>query len=136
MVIDAADPNRRSAGSFFTNPIVPAEVAERLAARAAVEGIVAAAADVPRWPAGTGLVKLSAGWLIERSGLSRGLRSGAVGISTTHALALVHHGGGSTAELISLAHRVRDAVRDRFGVTLAPEPIFVGTTWDAAPAAP
>ena len=136
MVIDAADPNRRSAGSFFTNPIVAAADAEALAARAAAEGVVASPTDVPRWPAGAGLVKLSAGWLIERAGLPKGLRIGAVGISTTHALALVHHGGGSTAELISLAHRVRDAVRDRFGVTLAPEPIFVGTTWDAAPAAP
>ena len=132
MVIDAADPNRRSAGSFFTNPIVADEVAARLAARAVADGVVAAAADVPRWPAGPGLVKLSAGWLIERVGLPKGMRSGAVGISTAHALALVHHGGGSTAELLALAHRVRDAVRDRFGVALAPEPIFVGTKWDAA----
>jgi UDP-N-acetylmuramate dehydrogenase len=131
MVIDAADPNRRSVGSFFTNPIVAADVAERLAARAAALGLVPAAADVPRWPAGPGRVKLSAGWLIERAGIVKGQRAGAVGVSTRHALALVHHGGGTTAALLALARTVRDAVAARFGVTLAPEPIFVGTTWDA-----
>ena len=130
MVIDAADPNRRSVGSFFTNPIVAADVAERLAARAAALGLVPAAADVPRWPAGPGRVKLSAGWLIERAGIVKGQRAGAVGVSTRHALALVHHGGGTTAALLALARTVRDAVAARFGVTLAPEPIFVGTTWD------
>jgi UDP-N-acetylmuramate dehydrogenase len=129
MVIDAADPNRRSAGSFFTNPIVPVDVAERLAARAAAEGVVASAADVPRWAAEPGHVKLSAGWLIERAGFAKGLRVGAVGISTAHALALVNHGGGTTRELLSLALGVRDAVRARFGVTLAPEPIVVGAAW-------
>jgi UDP-N-acetylmuramate dehydrogenase len=133
MVLDAADPNRRSAGSFFTNPIVDADVAERLAARAAAEGLAPTAADVPRWPAGPGRVKLSAGWLIERAGIAKGLRAGAVGVSTRHALALVHHGGGTTAALVALARTVRDAVAARFGVTLAPEPIFVGfvgATWD------
>jgi UDP-N-acetylmuramate dehydrogenase len=131
MVIDAADPNRRSAGSFFTNPIVAAADAERLAARAAADGLVAAAADVPRWPAGPGLVKLSAGWLIERAGIAKGFRRGAVGVSTAHALALVHHGGGTTRELVALARHVRDAVAARFGVTLVPEPVFVGAAWDA-----
>jgi UDP-N-acetylmuramate dehydrogenase len=135
MVIDAADPNRRSVGSFFTNPIVAADVAEQVAARAAADGVVAAAPDVPRWPAGPGLVKLSAGWLIEHAGISKGLRSGAVGVSTAHALALVHHGGGTTDSLLALARRVRDAVSARFGVTLVPEPIFVGAAWDS-PAAP
>jgi UDP-N-acetylmuramate dehydrogenase len=137
MVIDAADPNRRSVGSFFTNPVVAAPVAERLAARAAAEGIVAAASDVPRWPAGPGHVKLSAGWLIERAGIAKGMRmdGGAVGVSSAHALALVHHGGGTTAALIAFARRVRDAVDARFGVRLVPEPIFVGTAWDEPPPA-
>jgi UDP-N-acetylmuramate dehydrogenase len=130
MVIDPSDPNRRSVGSFFTNPIVAADVAERLAARAATDGLVAAPADVPRWPAGPGLVKLSAGWLIERAGIAKGMRRDAVGVSSAHALALVHHGGGTTAALIALAREVRDAVRTRFAITLVPEPIFVGTRWD------
>jgi UDP-N-acetylmuramate dehydrogenase len=131
MVIDAADPNRRSVGSFFTNPIVDAEVAERVAARAVADGVVASPADVPRWPAGPGRVKLSAAWLIEHAGIAKGHRAGAVGVSTRHALALVHHGGGTTDALVALARQVRDAVDARFGVRLAPEPIFVGARWDA-----
>jgi UDP-N-acetylmuramate dehydrogenase len=115
MVIDPADPNRRSAGSFFVNPIVPAAVADAI-------GI----ADMPRFPAPNGMVKLSAGWLIERSGMAKGTRRGNVGISTRHALALVHHGGGSAAELMALAREVQDAVRARFGVELSPEPVRVG----------
>jgi UDP-N-acetylmuramate dehydrogenase len=131
MVIDPADPNRRSAGSFFTNPIVTDAVAQRLVGLAVSEGLVRAPEDVPRWPAGPGLVKLSAGWLIERAGITKGLRVGAVGVSTNHALALVHHGGGTASELVALARRVRDAVAARFDVTLTPEPIFVGAAWQA-----
>jgi UDP-N-acetylmuramate dehydrogenase len=136
MVIDNADPNRRSVGSFFTNPIVAVDAAERLAARAAADGVVATPADVPRWPAGFGRVKLSAGWLIEQAGVAKGFRRGAVGVSTRHALALVHHGGGTTAALVALARQVRDAVATRFGVTLVPEPIFVGATWETPPTPP
>jgi UDP-N-acetylmuramate dehydrogenase len=118
MVIDAADPNRRSVGSFFTNPIVSAPEAARVAA-------AAGAPDMPRWPSGE-RVKLSAGWLIERAGFAKGLRRGPVGISTRHALALVHHGGGRASDLVALAREIRDGVRARFGVTLMPEPVLVG----------
>jgi UDP-N-acetylmuramate dehydrogenase len=121
MVLDDADPNRRSAGSFFTNPVVDAATAAEL---------LAAHPDLPHWPerpgGPAGRVKLAAGWLVERAGFPRGLREGAVGVSSRHALALVHHGGGSAAELIALARRIRDGVRARFGVTLVPEPVFVG----------
>jgi UDP-N-acetylmuramate dehydrogenase len=125
MVIAPDDPNRRSAGSFFTNPIVDATTAAAVAPRAGV-----AEADVPRWPADGGRVKLSAGWLIERAGVSKGWRRGAIGVSSAHALALVHHGGGTTAELVRLAVEIRDRVRDRFGVTLVPEPTFLGVAWN------
>jgi len=120
MVIDPADPNRRSVGSFFTNPIVGAAEAARVA--------VLAGGEMPRWPAGDGLVKLSAGWLIERAGFAKGLRRGPVGISSRHALALVHHGGGTSAALVELAREIRDGVRARFGVTLTAEPVLVGTS--------
>jgi UDP-N-acetylmuramate dehydrogenase len=130
MVLDAADPNRRSVGSFFTNPIVDAAAAARLAERAVAAGVVTGASEIPRWPAGPGLVKLSAGWLIEHAGIAKGLRRGAVGVSTRHALALVHHGGGTTTALVALAREVRDAVAARFGVTLTPEPVLVGATLD------
>jgi UDP-N-acetylmuramate dehydrogenase len=126
MVIDPADPNRRSAGSFFTNPILATAEADRLVARLVAEGLVSEAAEVPRFAAGDGRVKLSAGWLIERAGFTKGLRRGAVGISSRHALALVHHGGGTTAALLALADEVRGAVARRFGVALVPEPVLVG----------
>ena len=128
MVIDAADPNRRSVGSFFTNPIVSRAEARALVDRLLADEIIASARELPQFPAGGDGVKLSAAWLIEHAGagIARGLRDGAVGVSTRHALALVHHGGGTTAALLALAARVRRAVRDRFGITLAPEPIFLG----------
>ncbi len=125
MLVTAGDPNRRSVGSFFTNPIVEAQQAEAVAGRAGADG-----ARMPLWPAGDGRIKLSAGWLIERAGVARGLRRGPVGVSSAHALALVHHGGGTTAALIALAQEIREAVRVRFGVTLVPEPTFVGVAWN------
>lgn len=135
MVLDPDDPNRRSAGSFFTNPIVEAADADALVARALAEGVVSCADEVPRWPAASGSeggprTKLAAGWLIERAGIAKGLRAGRVGVSTRHALALVHHGGGSTSELVALARRIRDTVRERFGVTLALEPVPWGFEGD------
>lgn len=126
MVIDPHDPNRRSAGSFFTNPIVSEAEAERVADVALSLGVVTDRSAVPRYPANAGKVKLPAGWLIERSGFARGDRFGAFGISSQHALALVHHGGGTTAQLVDVARRVVDGVRARYGITLVPEPVFVG----------
>jgi UDP-N-acetylmuramate dehydrogenase len=117
MLLDAADPGCRSAGSFFTNPVVTAEVAAGLPA------------DAPRFPLPDGRSKLAAGWLIEHAGIAKGFRMGPVGISSEHALALVHHGGGTTADLLRLARHVQKAVRDRFGVTLVPEPVFLGLHW-------
>lgn len=134
MLVDEDDPNRRSAGSFFTNPIVENEVADRLVERAVAAGLAASVDEVPRWPArgrdGRPMTKLAAGWLIERAGIAKGTRHGRVGVSTKHALALVHHGGGTTRELIELAATIRDAVRARFGVTLVPEPTLWGFDGD------
>jgi UDP-N-acetylmuramate dehydrogenase len=129
MVFDPDDENRRSAGSFFTNPMVEASVAEAMVARALASGMAASAAEVPRFPLPDGRVKLAAGWLVERAGIAKGFRMGSVGVSTRHALALVHHGGGRTADLVHLALHVRQAVQDRFGVVLVPEPVFLGVDW-------
>ena len=131
MVYDPADPNRRSAGSFFTNPVVDRGTAERIVDQAVREGLVRAAEEVPRFPQPSGEVKLAAGWLVERAGIRRGLRMGPVGVSPQHALALVHHGGGTTKDLLRLAAHVRDTVAHRFGVTLVPEPVFLGVDWPA-----
>ena len=127
MLVTPRDPNRRSVGSFFMNPILAAEEADAVAARAGDEG-----ARMPRWPASDGRIKLSAGWLIERAGIARGLRRGPVGVSSAHALALVHHGGGTTAALLALAREIQEAVRKRFDVTLVPEPNFLGLSWNPA----
>lgn len=126
MVLDPADPNRRSAGSFFTNPIVEASVADEVVRRALAAGIAKDARAVPRWAEAGGRVKLAAGWLIEQAGIGKGLRRGPVGVSSAHALALVHHGGGTTAELLALAEEIRTAVRARWGVELEREPVLLG----------
>jgi UDP-N-acetylmuramate dehydrogenase len=110
MVLDAGDPESRSAGSFFTNPIIDAACAP---------------ADCPRWPQPDGRVKLAAAWLIERAGFGKGLARGRVGISTKHALALVARPGATAAELLALADEIRAGVRATFGVDLAMEPVVV-----------
>ena len=122
MVIDPHDPNHRSAGSFFLNPVVPDAEAQRVVEQAVRENVVSAPADVPVYPAANGEVKLAAGWLIEKSGIAKGTRRGAIGVSTQHALALVHHGGGTTSDLLAFADEIRARVYDRFGVHLEREP--------------
>jgi UDP-N-acetylmuramate dehydrogenase len=112
MVIDPADPDSVSAGSFFTNPILDR----------APEG-------APVWPEPDGRVKTSAAWLIERAGFTRGYGNGRVGISTKHTLALVNRGGATTAELMSLAREIAAGVEERFGIALHPEPVLVGHEW-------
>ena len=114
------DPARiGNAGSFFKNPVVTQERAARL--RATYQGL-------PAYPAGPGLAKLSAAWLIERCGW-KGHRSGDAGIAAQHALVLVNHGRASGAELLALARRVAASVEERFGVRLEPEPRIVGEPW-------
>lgn len=126
MVFDPADENRRSAGSFFTNPVVGAAEADAVAARALALGAVGSPAEMPRHPAADGRVKIPAAWLIERAGFRKGERRGPVGLSSRHALALVHHGGGRTADLIAFAREIRGRVEECFGIRLVPEPVFRG----------
>ena len=126
MVLDAADPNTRSAGSFFVNPIVPAERADAVEALGRDE--LGPDERVPRYAADRG-VKLSAAWLIERAGFSRGYARGAAGLSSKHTLAIVNRGGATARDVADLAAEIRDRVRARFGVTLTPEPVFVGVEW-------
>ena len=116
---DPSDPNRRSCGSFFLNPIVDAGQAASVTERSGDPAM-------PRWPQADGRVKLSAAWLIERAGFTRGERAGAVGLSTRHTLAIVAHDGARTADVLAFARRVQDGVEQRFGVRLSPEPVFWG----------
>lgn len=122
MVLDPGDPNTRSAGSFFLNPVVPRAEAERIAAGAEAR----IGRPMPRFETGGDRVKLSAAWLMEAAGLARGHRRGRAGISERHVLALVNTGGASAAELLALAREARQRVAEAFGVTLVPEPVFVG----------
>jgi UDP-N-acetylmuramate dehydrogenase len=114
MVLDPADHDTWSAGSFFTNPLLTEAQAAALP-----EG-------APRWAQPDGRVKASAAWLIERAGFTRGHGSDRVSVSTKHTLALTNRGGGTTDELLDLAREVRDGVERRFGVRLDHEPVIVG----------
>jgi UDP-N-acetylmuramate dehydrogenase len=117
MVVDATDPESRSAGSFFTNPIVDGAVLASLDARFG--------AAMPRWPQPDGMTKLSAAWLIERAGFTKGTTRGNVGISRKHALALVNRGGATAGELLALAREIQAGVRAQLGIHLEPEPVIV-----------
>jgi UDP-N-acetylmuramate dehydrogenase len=129
MVLDDTDPDTRSAGSFFMNPVLsPAEFA-RLAQTAAP--LLGAEAVVPGFPALEGAVKVPAAWLIQHAGFAKGYSpAGSAGarISAKHTLALVNPGQASAASLISLAQEIRDAVLKTFGIELMPEPTLVGVT--------
>jgi UDP-N-acetylmuramate dehydrogenase len=128
MVIDPADPDTRSAGSFFLNPVLDA--ATLAGVEAAARARCGPGVRVPRFEAGNGHVKVPAAWLIERSGFTRGYSPGdGARISAKHTLALVNAGSASTAALLALAREIRDGVRAAFGVTLHPEPILVGITF-------
>jgi UDP-N-acetylmuramate dehydrogenase len=110
MVLDADDRDTWSAGSFFTNPVLPAVPHE----------------DMPHWPDRDGTVKIPAAWLIEHAGFHKGFTRGhGVAISSKHTLALTNRGDGTTAALLDLAREIRDGVQDRFGVTLHPEPVLI-----------
>ncbi|MGW6725365.1 UDP-N-acetylmuramate dehydrogenase [Nocardia sp. NPDC055029] len=126
MVLDPADHDTWSAGSFFTNPVVGADrLPQVLAAITAHLGDV----PVPTYPAPDG-TKLSAGWLIERAGFAKGFpgEQAAARLSTKHTLALTNRGTASAADIVELARTVRAGVQERFGVTLEPEPVPVGLT--------
>jgi UDP-N-acetylmuramate dehydrogenase len=127
MVIDPADPDTRSVGSFFVNPVLDEatlEVVEKAARIWCGEDT-----RVPRFDAGDGRVKVPAAWLIERAGFGKGYSLGAgARISAKHTLALVNSGSASAAALMALAAQIRDGVRDAFGVSLALEPVLVGLT--------
>ena len=119
MLLVPGDPDCRSAGSFFKNPVVPAEAVCAIA--------TAAGKEPPTFPTGDpACVKLPAAWLIEQAGFTRGYEHGAAGISSRHTLALVNRGSATAAEILALAADVRTAVAAKFGVQLEMEPVLVG----------
>ncbi|MGW5667146.1 UDP-N-acetylmuramate dehydrogenase [Micromonospora sp. NPDC003776] len=124
MVLDADDPDTRSVGSFFTNPVLEREAYELLRQRAGDLG------EPPSWPGAGDVVKVSAAWLIDKAGFAKGFAGpDGVAISTKHTLALTNRSGTApTAALVALAREIRDGVHDRFGVTLHPEPVLINCT--------
>ncbi|MDR6684860.1 UDP-N-acetylmuramate dehydrogenase [Arthrobacter sp. 1088] len=124
MVLDAADRDTYSTGSFFTNPIIPAERAAGLPENA------------PKYPAGEdGLVKLSAAWLIDHAGFGKGfgldetsVSGGRASLSTKHTLAITNRGSASASDMVAIAREVRAGVVNRFGIELHPEPLLIGVS--------
>ena len=118
MLLVEGDPDCRSAGSFFKNPVVTEEQVWQIAQTSAKQP--------PRFPAGPGQVKLPAAWLIEQAGFAKGFALGAAGISSRHTLALINCGGATAEEIIALASEIAAAVEAQFGISLDMEPVMVG----------
>jgi UDP-N-acetylmuramate dehydrogenase len=119
MLIVTGDPDCRSAGSFFKNPVISAEHFGRIETNAM--GI-----SVPRYPAGDGFVKLPAAWLLDQAGFHKGYALGRAGISTRHTLALINRDGASATDIAALRDRIIGAVAEKFAIQLEPEPVWVG----------
>ena len=124
MVIDAADPDTRSCGSFFMNPILDQESHRAFMERA--RGLVGPDDRIPAFPAGEGKSKLSSAWLIEHTGFKKGFALGRAGISTKHTLAVVNRGGATAEEILALVRLIQGKVRETFGVEIHPEPNMIG----------
>jgi UDP-N-acetylmuramate dehydrogenase len=121
MLIIPGDEDCRSAGSFFKNPVLSEQQFKELAARAEAKGLA-----IPSYPALDAQHKISAAWLVEHSGFSKGHAMGAAGISHKHALALVNRGGAKASDIVALENEIQRGVQDAWGVPLEPEPVFVG----------
>ncbi|HKD84638.1 MAG TPA: UDP-N-acetylmuramate dehydrogenase [Terriglobales bacterium] len=121
MLIMEGDPDAHSVGSFFKNPIVPQSVVAEWARKAASRGM-----QLPSYPANDGFRKVPAAWLVEHAGFNKGYVKGGAGISRKHALAIINRGAATAEEIIALKAEIQSQVQDAFGMTLEPEPVFVG----------
>lgn len=119
MVIDENDINSKSAGSFFKNPIVDAEKIAEITAKTNIE-------TVPHFKMDNSKVKIPAAWLIENAGFYKGYKHGRAGISTKHTLAIVNFENASAKEIITLKNEIQAQVEKKFGISLVPEPVFIG----------
>jgi UDP-N-acetylmuramate dehydrogenase len=126
MVLRDDDPDSKSVGSFFKNPILTRKEADEIENRAHTRGLLAANEKIPSFPAPSGKEKLPAAWLIERAGFAKGFVRGNAAISGKHTLALVNRGGASANEILDLMRSVQIRVNELFNVELRPEPVFVG----------
>jgi UDP-N-acetylmuramate dehydrogenase len=118
MLLVEGDPDCRSAGSFFKNPVVSEQQVEQIATTSMKQPA--------HFPAGPGQVKLAAAWLIEQAGFSKGYALGAAGISSRHTLALINRGGAKASEILALADQIAERVEGQFGIRLEMEPVMLG----------
>jgi UDP-N-acetylmuramate dehydrogenase len=121
MLLVTGDDDCRSAGSFFKNPVLDEGQFQDLAARAASRGL-----EIPSYPALDAQHKISAAWLVEHSGFSKGYAAGAAGISHKHALALINRGDAKASDIVELKDKIQRAVQETWAILLEPEPVFVG----------
>lgn len=121
MLIVPGDPDARSAGSFFKNPVMSSEEYARVQVRAKSAGL-----EIPSYPAEGQATKIPAAWLVEHAGFHKGYGRGPVGISSKHALAIVNRGGAKAADVVGLMKEIQRGVEEKFGVVLRPEPVFLG----------
>jgi len=121
MLLVPGDADSRSAGSFFKNPVLTSSQFEEIAARAASRDLL-----IPSYPALDAQHKISAAWLVEHSGFSKGFRLGAAGISSKHALALVNTGNVRASDIVRLKESIQQRVQSEWGIVLEPEPVFIG----------
>lgn len=122
MVIDDSDPNSKSAGSFFKNPIVTKDKFAEIEKRANLLKL----GNVPSFNFDENFLKIPAAWLIEKSGFCKDFRFGRVGISSKHTLAIVNLGGATAKDVINFKNEIQARVKEKFDIELNPEPIFVG----------
>jgi UDP-N-acetylmuramate dehydrogenase len=121
MLIVPGDEDCRSAGSFFKNPVLSEAQFQELAARAASKAL-----EIPSYPALDAQKKVSAAWLVEHAGFSKGYATGAAGISNKHALALINRGNARASDIVELKDEIQRGVQEAWGILLEPEPVFVG----------
>ncbi|PYX41905.1 MAG: UDP-N-acetylenolpyruvoylglucosamine reductase [Acidobacteria bacterium] len=121
MLLTPGDPDARSAGSFFKNPVLTENEFESLKRKAAARGL-----KIPNYPALAARRKVSAAWLVEQSGFSKGFGNGHVGISRKHALAIVNRGGATSAEVVQLKNEIQARVQQQWEIQLEPEPVLLG----------
>jgi UDP-N-acetylmuramate dehydrogenase len=126
MVLQEDDPDSRSVGSFFKNPVLDQSAVSILEQESRSRGLLGATEKIPRFAAGPGREKLAAAWLIERTGFNKGYSYRNAGISSRHTLALINRGGATAQEILELMHMIQDRVQQLYGIELKPEPVFVG----------
>ena len=131
MLLVPGDPDCRSAGSFFKNPVVKEEESLRIEEAARSQKCMREDEILPRFRAPAGKVKVPAAWLIERAGFRKGYARGRAGISTKHTLALVNRGGATAREVLELMGEIQQRVYEVFGIKLTPEPVLVGFPSDS-----